>query len=69
MFAMIVEYFGTRTAWACITHSPEVIGGVSGTFIVADADNTLSRHTNGFQPDIIGFIVSFVDSYPKFFFR
>ncbi len=62
--AMIVEDFGARTAGTGIAHLPEVIRCVWRAFIVADTDDTLARDADFFFPDLIGFVVGFIDGDP-----
>ena len=61
---MIVEDFGTRSAWAGVAHLPEVVRLVAPTF-VANADDTLFRHTDSVTPDIEGFTVLGINGYSQ----
>src|SRR5690606_2705876 len=51
VFAVIVENFGTGPARAGIAHGPEVIGGVTGAFVVSDTNDLIGRHAHLFVPD------------------
>lgn len=65
--AVIVENLGARAARAGIAHGPEVIGRVRRTFVVADTDHALGRHTDLLGPDVIRFVVRRVHGDPEFF--
>ena len=68
MVAVVVENFGAWTTRTGITHLPEVVGSISRTFVITDADDTFARNTDFFFPDFIGFIVSFIDGDPQTLF-
>src|SRR5450830_1731469 len=59
--AVVVENFRAGTARADVGHLPEVVGGVAGTLVVADADDALGRHADFLGPDIVGFVVLEID--------
>ena len=65
---VIVENLGAWAAWAGIAHGPEVVGGKGGTFVVPDTDNILRRYANLVEPDIVGFIIGFVDGHAETLF-
>src|SRR5690606_6379618 len=69
VFAVIVENFGTGTARAGIAHGPEVIGGVTGAFVVTDTNDLIGRHAHLFVPDVVGFVVFGVHRYHQLFSR
>ena len=64
---MVIKNLGARAARTGITHLPEVIRGIRGALVIADAHNPVSRHTNLFGPDIVGFIIGGIDSDQQFF--
>ena len=57
MFAMIIKNFSTWTTRTCVAHHPEIIRGVTRTFVITDADNAIGRYSNLFIPNLIRFIV------------
>ncbi len=65
--AVVVEDLGARAARAGVAHGPEVVGGVRGALVVADAHHALGRHADFLGPDIVGFVVSGVDGDPELF--
>ncbi len=69
MLAMIVKYFSTRSARTGVGHLPEVVRGIRRAFVVADADDALSRQANFVVPDIEGFVVGVVYRDQQFVFR
>ena len=69
VIAVVIENLGARTAWAGITHLPEVIGGIRRTFVVTDTHDALFWNANFFGPDVIRFIIRGVHRYPQLLFR
>ncbi len=69
MFAVVEENFSTRTTRTGIAHLPEVVRGVTGAFVVTDADDFLRRQTDFFIPDVVRFIVFGVHSHHQFLNR
>jgi len=67
MRAVIVKNFGTRAARAGVAHGPEVVGGVLGALVVANADYALSSEANFLVPDVESFVVFGVDRDPELF--
>ncbi len=61
LLAVVVENFGARAAGAGVAHHPEIVGGVAGALVVADADDALDRHADLFRPDVVGFVVLGID--------
>jgi hypothetical protein len=61
LFAVVVEDLGARAAGAGVAHHPEVVGGVAGALVVADADDALDRHADFLGPDVVGLVVLGVD--------
>lgn len=58
---------GARAARAGIAHGPEVVGGVRGALVIADAHHALGRHADFLGPDVVGFVVGGVDGDPELF--
>ena len=69
VFAVIIKNLGARPARSSVTHLPEIIGSISRTFVITNPHDSLRRYTDGFIPDIIGFLVGFIHRHPQFFFR
>jgi hypothetical protein len=61
LFAVVVEDFGARAAGAGVAHHPEIVGGVAGALVVADADDALDRHADFLGPDVVGLVVLGID--------
>ena len=68
MVAVVVENFRARAAGAGVAHLPEIIRGIFGAFVVADADDFFSRHADFVEPNIVGFVVFGIHSGQQFFF-
>ena len=69
MCAMIVENFGTWTAWAGIPHLPEVIAGIRCAFVIANADNFFCGDADFLMPNIVCLIVCGIDRHHQLIFR
>ena len=63
--AVVVEDLGTRTAGAGVGHLPEIVGGVLGALVVADAHDALCGHADFLGPDVVGLVVVDVDRDPQ----
>src|SRR5690606_25697691 len=63
--AVVVEDLGTGTTGAGVTHHPEVVGGVAGALVVADADQPCGGDTHLVVPDGVGLVVFGVDRHPE----
>jgi hypothetical protein len=57
VLAVVVEDLGAGAAGAGVAHHPEVVGGVAGALVVADADHALGRHADFLGPDVVGLVV------------
>ncbi|MNJ33077.1 hypothetical protein D3C77_277560 [compost metagenome] len=67
--AVVIEDLGARAARTGITHGPEVVGGVRGTLVVADAHHALFGNADFLGPDVVCLIVAGIDGDPEFLFR
>ena len=67
--AMVIENFRTRTARAGIGHLPEIIGSVTRTLVIADADDALNRHADFVLPDAVSFVIFMINSDGQLIFR
>ena len=68
VFAVVVKDFRARTARTRIAHLPEVIGGITCAFVVADADDFVFRQPDLVAPNGVGFFVFGIDGGKQFFF-
>ncbi|MPN51003.1 hypothetical protein SDC9_198644 [bioreactor metagenome] len=65
VLAVVVEDLGAGAAGAGVAHHPEVVGGVAGALVVADADHPLGRHAHFLGPDVVGLVVLGVHRHPQ----
>ena len=66
---VVEEDFRARAAGTGVGHLPEVVRGVAGALVVADADDALDRNADFLGPDVVGFVVFLVDGDPQLFGR
>ncbi len=64
---MIVEDLGAWTTRAGIGHLPEIIRGKRRTFVIANTDDSIFRHTHHVTPQCVGLIVSAVHRHQQTF--
>jgi hypothetical protein len=63
--AVVVEDFRARTARTGVGHLPEIVGGVRGALVVADAHDALARYADVAGPQIVGLVVRRVHGHPE----
>ena len=63
--AVVVENLGARPAGAGVAHGPEVVAGVLGAFVVADAHNAVGRHAHNVFPQRVGLFVGVVNRHQQ----
>ena len=68
MFTVIVKNFSAWTARTGVSHHPEIIRGVTRTFVVSNTDNAISRYSNLFIPNLISLIIFGVYGHQELFF-
>ena len=66
---MVVEDFGTGAAGTRVGHLPEIVGGVAGTLVVANADDPLGGDPDLVLPDVVSLVVFKIDGDPELVFR
>ena len=63
--AVVIKDFRAGAAGAGVGHHPEVVAGVLGALVVADAHHALGRQANVVCPDVVGLVVIDVDRGPE----
>ncbi len=66
---MVIENFAARPARAGVRHLPEIVTGVSGTFVVTNSNDPLKGNLDFIGPDAVGLIVFLIDRDPELFGR
>ena len=69
MRSVVVEQFGTRPAGPRVAHHPEIVRGVLGALVVADAHDALFGHTHFVGPNVVGLFIVCIDGHPQLFCR
>ena len=59
--AMVIEDLGARATGAGIGHLPEVVRGIRGALVVADAHDAFRRQADHRVPQVVGLIIGVVD--------
>ena len=62
---MVEEDLRAGAARAGVGHLPEIVGGVLGALVVADAHDALLRHADFISPDSVGLVIVDVDGDPQ----
>ncbi len=63
--AVVVEDFAAGAAGAGVGHHPEVVAGIFGALVVADAHHAFGRQADLLRPDVISLVIVDVDRGPE----
>jgi len=61
MVTVVVEDLRARAAGTGVGHLPEIVRGVRGALVVADADDPLGRQADHLVPQVVGLVVGVID--------
>ena len=63
--AVVIKNLAAGAARAGVGHHPEIVGGVFGALVVADAHHALGRQANFLRPDVVSLVVVDINRGPE----